>query len=329
MSIKMEAESSSSASASASSASRTLLRSHSPSQSISLQSSIPSLSSLTDLSGIESNASTPRRTSRIKRKRDPDYRSESSIFVVSHILARSFEQSVSPNGSLEYQYLVRWEGYGPQDDTWEYTSNFIGSAGMLIRDFDSKPHPVTIVESSFTFPTKYLVRYCYSTSSIAPSPICITEWQTALQMRRIGGLEKEYVDQVIANHANYEQVDSSLQRSARSRLGQVRKDKSILSVVERADLKRKTNSQNRQPKYRVRWKDRKTIKEVWMWYEQIVKNFGENGKIFLKQWNEEMGYTNTKKAKPVEAGPLSEYEQERKNNMASNLDLMKQLGLST
>jgi hypothetical protein len=58
-------------------------------------------------------------------------------FVVERIIARSLSQGISPWGR-EYQYLVRWAGYKPKDDTWEWSSNLIETAGGAIAEFNSK-----------------------------------------------------------------------------------------------------------------------------------------------------------------------------------------------
>lgn len=73
-----------------------------------------------------------------KRKRNPDYRTESEIYLVERIMARSWEQSVGPSGKLEHQYLVRWADYKPKDDTWEYRSNLQYGSSHVVRKFDSK-----------------------------------------------------------------------------------------------------------------------------------------------------------------------------------------------
>ncbi|WWC70081.1 uncharacterized protein I206_104027 [Kwoniella pini CBS 10737] len=296
------------------------------SRSRSLQTSITSLSStssLTDLSGYDSNASTPRRTSRTKRKRNPDYRSESSIYVVSHILARSFEPSIGPNNKLEYQYLVRWEGYGPNDDTWEYKTNLMIGSSLLMREFDSKPHPFTILDSRRTNTMIYLVRFCLSSEKIEPSPLSIKEWQSVTQMHRIGGLDKTIIAQAVKDFNE----GIVIERPVTPRPIHLQKKRCLLAIMERRDWKKSINKKGHETRYHIRWRDGKKIREEWMRSSVLVTYFEEDGKDYLKRWNEEMGYGPLVKFNSIILPP-SEYELERIQNMEANRELMKRLGLS-
>jgi hypothetical protein len=58
------------------------------------------------------------------------------VYVVGAILARSLVKMHGPDGAYEYRYLVRWEGYGPEDDTWEIRSNLMEGAARLVEAFD-------------------------------------------------------------------------------------------------------------------------------------------------------------------------------------------------
>ena len=58
------------------------------------------------------------------------------VYVVGGIVAKSLHKGDGPWGS-EHQDLIRWEGYKPKDDTWEWTSNVAQNARELLDEFDA------------------------------------------------------------------------------------------------------------------------------------------------------------------------------------------------
>ncbi|WVF71275.1 hypothetical protein IAT40_006078 [Kwoniella sp. CBS 6097] len=279
------------------------------------------------ISSRQSN-STPKTKSKKVTKSDPN------VFVIGQILARSLDKGYFTDGRREYQYLVRWEGYGPADDTWERRSNLLEDAAGLVEDFDNQDHPFSIIESTGLNPTAYLVRYG-EWESAEPSPQYQKVWQTVPQMIRKGRIDEEVARKAIKdyNEGKYRG------RGASPRAVQLQKPQCILAILERREVKPKYNSNNRTPQYYVRWRDLKRIKEEWMFKAHIVRLFEEDGRAFVEDWNEKMGFANgngtagghnVKGAKEdvASATPLSEYELERIQNIQANMELMKTLGLA-
>ncbi|WWC94275.1 hypothetical protein V866_001116 [Kwoniella sp. B9012] len=331
MSIKLESSSSSS--------STTGVKSEPPSWLDSLPpSSATSITSFSDITlgstGYDSTSSTPRRNasrSSAKRKRNTDYRNDSSVYIVSDILARSFEKSLGPNRQMENQYLVRWEGYGPKDDTWEYRSNLMGGASALVKEFESKPHPFTILGSQrWKNTSRYLVKYGKS-FPVEPSPMYATEWHTKNEMELIGGLETEDIDQAISDHREGKLPGSAdVPRSPKKQKAvQPTKGRRIIEILDRKDWKKRKDAKGHCTRYRVRWKEGSQMKEDWLVYGWILDRFGNEGRQWLQEWNEEMGNgAQYKKPRMTESStPLSEYEIERRQNMEANKELMMSLGL--
>jgi hypothetical protein len=53
---------------------------------------------------------------------------EKAEFIVEKIIAHKFDKR-----GKTIKYLVRWEGYGPQFDTWEPRSNLINAPVILSK----------------------------------------------------------------------------------------------------------------------------------------------------------------------------------------------------
>ena len=82
-------------------------------------------------------------------------RSHEGIYVVAQILARSIHRGSALNGTQEYHYLVRWEGYGPADDTWEVRSNLMQNASALVGRFDATGESVCWGRADLRSPLHY------------------------------------------------------------------------------------------------------------------------------------------------------------------------------
>jgi hypothetical protein len=80
---------------------------------------------------------------------------ENDIYAVEKIIARSLHEGLGPDGRYEHQYLVRWEGYGPGDDTWEMSSNILQGSAEIVKAYESKGESRT---PSFLYPNLALLR---------------------------------------------------------------------------------------------------------------------------------------------------------------------------
>jgi len=74
---------------------------------------------------------------------------------VEKIIARSLHKGLGPDGRYEHQYLVRWEGYGPGDDTWEMSSNILQGSAEIVKAYESKGEFGIL---SFLYPNFALLR---------------------------------------------------------------------------------------------------------------------------------------------------------------------------
>jgi hypothetical protein len=61
----------------------------------------------------------------------------SNVYAVERIIAKSLRKGYGPNG-YEHQYLVRWAGYGPKDDTWEMCSNLLEGSEELVKEYEAR-----------------------------------------------------------------------------------------------------------------------------------------------------------------------------------------------
>ncbi|ODN82027.1 hypothetical protein L202_02353 [Cryptococcus amylolentus CBS 6039] len=278
-----------------------------------------------------------------RRRRSPSQSSDDSVYAVAQILARSLNKWRNPDTKqFELRYLVRWEGYGPADDTWEPISSLMEGSQSLIDEFeDFEYHPFAIL-SSRNIPSKpasYLVRYGLASLDTPPSPLCDKVWHTASQIHRIAGIPKNIVETAIRDFED-EQVaeDSIAVRGASPRRLQLLKKQCILDILTREEQEDEKGGSSLL--YHVRWRDKMKLKEEWMDYEQIVFTFEEDGVLFVRKWETERGFkrrrsqegTSIKKesssnTKPVKREALSEYEMERLENIRANRELMKDLGL--
>ncbi|WVQ99599.1 hypothetical protein IAU59_006735 [Kwoniella sp. CBS 9459] len=257
-------------------------------------------------------------------------KTSSKIFVVGKILARSLHTGYFPDGKREHQYLVRWEGYGPADDTWERRSNLLRGAGEMVKAFDQRDHPFSIIDSKGMKPVVYLVQYGeYETAE--PSPQYETVWHTISQMIKIGLISEEVVRMTVREFTQRKYCEREIPTAVLQPQKPLSSPR-IIEILGRREVKAKYKSKQRNPEYHVRWRDRKNrVQENWMHRYYIVKHFKEeDGLVFVDEWNREMGFGQYAKAdKQQEAAtPLNEYELERIQNIEANKELMKQLGLS-
>lgn len=144
-----------------------------------------------------------------------DGETDEGLFVVERILARGplYDRSGEECGD---GFLVRWEGYGPEDDTWEPRSGLEEGSAEMIRLFESerqsksiktilmtelrasadgpeRPLRITVLDRrGYTPSYSYHVRFCGAEGSDDYSPHAVMEWKTVLRLEAMG-LSKEDV----------------------------------------------------------------------------------------------------------------------------------------
>ncbi|ORY32823.1 hypothetical protein BCR39DRAFT_521844 [Naematelia encephala] len=269
---------------------------------------------------ISSAPATPIRTSTRTKKRPSSQSSsssESGIYVVDSIIARSIEQVFGDNGVEEYQYLVRWEGYGPKEDTWEMESNLVLGAADIVRRFQSQihdaGHPFTLLDWRDYSPKRYQVRY-------GESPYAQTVWQTAVQMRDTMGVTNSALAKAYHKGAY----------APRSYKAQQRR---LLAILDHSQYRKSKDSKRSEVKrsgltvYMTRWREGRVTEEGWIFRSQLVSWFGPSGAMTaIQQYHERLADTKKKIAESLNAVQLSQYEEGRLRNIQENQDLMRQLG---
>jgi hypothetical protein len=128
----------------------------------------------------------------------------SDVYAVERIIAKSLRKGYGPNG-YEYQYLVRWAGYGPKDDTWEMYSNVLEGAEELVEEYEARgesysaslvhlsklrrgartdvlEQPITVLDRDKN--RRYLVSFCGSarSRSVDYSPLAEKEWMKPIDV---------------------------------------------------------------------------------------------------------------------------------------------------
>ena len=117
----------------------------------------------------------------------------------------------SPTGEYEYQYLIRWEGYGPDDDTWEMRSALLDGANELVTEFDSQgrlitrnltpDHPFFVTDCRVgptpLYKKSYLVTFGVPPLHAEPSPLYQTLWTTKQELRKRRGITIEAAEMAV------------------------------------------------------------------------------------------------------------------------------------
>ncbi|WVQ81780.1 hypothetical protein IAT38_003905 [Cryptococcus sp. DSM 104549] len=260
------------------------------------------------------------------------------VYTVEHILSRSLARSKNPEtGKTEYQYLVRWEGWAPKDDTWEYKSSLLEGSALLVEEFDDLEHlPFTILASrpSLTHaPSTYLVRYGLVSPSFLPSPLYEKAWHTPNQIQKHTSAPKSTVQLAIDKFTQEEEQEGSARvRGASPRKVQLQKERCVLEILEREEYgpedaeDSEGEDEAEGVNYLVRWRDRRHIKEEWMDYEKVVFVFEEDGREFVRKWDDKRGFGGRRLALREKEENVNDYERERLKNIEENKKLLQSLG---
>ncbi|RSH86913.1 uncharacterized protein EHS24_005191 [Apiotrichum porosum] len=248
-------------------------------------------------------------------------RAASSRFDVEVILSRSLDKSKGPMGFLEHFYLVRWEGYGPEDDTWEGRSNVMKGAWTLVQEFDRQELPFTIlnVRQRQQEPI-YLVRYGLATDAIEPSPHCTKVWLTEDEMKRHN------------RSATVKRATLAMRKEAGFRMSYVGvaprppalQKQDDLVVIGYKTTKAKSTSKSKVPTYLARWEEGGELHEQWFRAYDFHKRFPLDDRRAIAEYRSDL---ETQKAADALQVPANEYESQRLQNIEKNKLLLQELGL--
>ncbi|EIW70428.1 hypothetical protein M231_05679 [Tremella mesenterica] len=209
------------------------------------------------------------------------------VFVVERLMARSYGRGYGPDGVFEYQYLVRWAGYGPEHDTWEMRSTLLDGAEKLLSQFEGRDHPFTILESRSLNPRVYLVQYCDQSLTVPPSPLCQRLWHTIAQIKSRGDISSAAVD--LAMRIYHGKLISPVPLPVKT----VPKPKktharALLTLLDRQRFKQKASSKKWSSMWLARWREGKTIQEEWIERSKLSTWFGDRATQLVKEFNDEL-----------------------------------------
>lgn len=76
------------------------------------------------------------------------------VYAIEAIICCSLYPLVGPTGEEEYFYLVRWQGYGPEHDTWEPRSNLTNSS-EAVKEYDVRSECQSTRPHSLFMPRRF------------------------------------------------------------------------------------------------------------------------------------------------------------------------------